>query len=79
MAAKLDLRPAGAWQAEQEAKRNRAYLARTAPGPEIKRWCCECGAFAPFATGDFGRSDDSPEYWCSKHWHLAPKPKALTS
>lgn len=76
MAAKLDLRPAGAWTAEQEARQGLRQAARTAPGPAL-RACCECGASAPYATGDFGRLSDTPEFWCSKHWHLAPLPKAL--
>lgn len=68
--AKLDLRPAGSWQVEQEEKGRQAYLRVHGPGPATRR-CDECGAFACYARGDFGRNPpvDAPplELFCETH------------
>lgn len=37
-----------------------------APGPPLAT-CDECGAFAPYATGDFGKPTDHPERFCRRH------------
>lgn len=64
--AKLDLRPPGAWLAEQEAKERQAWLRKNDPGPPQPR-CEECGAYACFGRGFFGRASDTPEFFCTKH------------
>lgn len=64
--AKLDLRPPGAWQAEQDAKERQAWLRKNGPGPPQPR-CDECGDYACYGRGDFGRLTDNVERYCRKH------------
>lgn len=62
----IDLRPPGAWQVEQEAKERQDWLRKNDPGPPQPQ-CDECGAPACYSRGNFGRSTDDPEWFCTKH------------
>lgn len=63
---KLDLRPPGSWQEEQDEKARQEWRRKHDPGPPRPR-CDECGQPACYGRGDFGRPTDTPEHFCSRH------------